>query len=232
VLFSEIFQVTGPIQRTARILAAEGYVVSVPEVYHEFEPKGCALAYDKEGTDKGNRYKVEKEVSAFDADARAALDHLKALPDCTGMLGCMGICLGGHLSFRCAMNPDVAASVCFYATDIHKRSLGRGMQDNSLDRIGEIKGELMMIWGRQDPHVPQEGRDLIRATLTAAGTDYTWHEFNAQHAFLRDEGHRYDPGLARIGYALAFELFGRRLKAAAKGPHAGAQPPAGAVKLG
>lgn len=212
ILYSEIFQVTGPIRRTARLLAGEGYLVSAPEVYHEFEPKGCALAYDPEGTDKGNRYKVEKEIAAFDADARAAIAHLKSLPDCSGRIGTLGICLGGHLAFRCAMNPEISAGVCFYATDIHKRSLGKGMRDDSLDRIPEIKGELMMIWGRQDPHVSQEGRDLIRSTLTAASTNYTWHEFNAQHAFLRDEGHRYDPGLARIGYSLAFELFGRRLK--------------------
>lgn len=60
VLFSEIFQITGPIQRTARRLAAHGYIVAAPEVYHEFEPLGCALAYDKEGTDKGNRSLLSK----------------------------------------------------------------------------------------------------------------------------------------------------------------------------
>ena len=76
ILFSEIYQVTGPIRRTARLLAGNGYLVAAPEVYHEFEPPGCALAYDKEGTDKGNRYKVEKAVTAFDADARAAIAHL------------------------------------------------------------------------------------------------------------------------------------------------------------
>ena len=26
---------------------------------------------------------------------------------------------------------------------------------------------------------------------------FTWHEFNAAHAFLRDEGERYDPAAAR-----------------------------------
>ena len=212
VLFSEIYQVTGPIARTARILAAQGYIVAAPEVYHEFEPAGLALAYDKEGTDKGNRYKIEKEVAAFDADARAVIDHLRTLPSCTGRLGAIGICLGGHLSFRCAMNPEITAAVCFYATDIHKRSLGKGMSDNSLDRVAEIKGELLMIWGKQDPHIPAEGRDLIHRTLSGAGVNHTVHEFNAAHAFMRDEGPRYNPALAQIGYALVFELFSRRLQ--------------------
>src|SRR3954463_6242054 len=107
VLFSEIFQVTGPIRRTARLIASQGYLVAAPEVYHEREPLGCALAYDKEGTDKGNRYKIEKVLSAYDSDARAVIAHLKSLPECNGRLGSIGICLGGHLSFRCAMNPEI-----------------------------------------------------------------------------------------------------------------------------
>jgi carboxymethylenebutenolidase len=111
------------------------------------------------------------------------------------------------------MNPGVAAAVCFYATDIHKRGLGHGMNDNSLDRVADIKGELMMIWGRQDPHVPTEGRAKIYTTLVASGTHFTWHEFNGAHAFLRDEGPRYDPELARISYGLALALFQRKLGA-------------------
>ncbi|HKP95785.1 MAG TPA: dienelactone hydrolase family protein [Fibrobacteria bacterium] len=212
ILFSEIYQVTGPIRRTARRLASQGYLVAAPEVYHEFEPAGCALAYDKEGTDKGNRYKTEKELAAYDADARAVIAHLLSLPQCDGKLGSIGICLGGHLSFRCAMNPEILAGACLYATDIHKGSLAKGMRDDSLARIPELKAEMLMIWGRQDPHVPQEGRDLIYRAMNAAGADFTWHEFNAQHAFIRDEGPRYDAALADICHSLALELFGRRLR--------------------
>lgn len=216
VLFSEIFHVTGPILRTARLLASQGYIVAIPEIFHEFEPLGSVFGYTPEGTDKGNRYKIEKELSAYDSDARAVLDHLKTLPECNGRLGAVGICIGGHLSFRAAMNTDVLAAVCFYATDIHKRSLGKGMNDNSLDRIPEIKGELLMIYGKQDPHIPQAGRELVYRHLTDAGTNFTWHEFNAEHAFIRDEGPRYNAALAQICYAMTFELFQRKLYAGEK----------------
>ncbi|HZK80508.1 MAG TPA: dienelactone hydrolase family protein, partial [Humisphaera sp.] len=67
------------------------------------------------------------------------------------------------------------------------------------------------IWGRQDPHVPRDGRQLVYNAMCDAGTWFTWHEFNGQHAFLRDEGPRYDPELARIGYDLAIGLIKRRL---------------------
>ena len=164
VLFSEIFQVTGPIRRTAAMLASHGFVVAVPEIFHELEPSGTVLAYDEAGAERGNRHKTTKALSSYDGDVRAALDFLSSSPHCTGRLGVMGMCIGGHVAIRAAMQPDVLASTCFYATDIHKRSLGEGMRDNSLDRIREISGELLMIWGRQDPHIPRgASADLQRA---------------------------------------------------------------------
>lgn len=213
VLWSEIYQVTAPIARIARALAGEGYTVVAPEVYHEFEPPGSPFQYDKADTDKGNRYKFEKELASYDADARAALDHLKALPSANGRLGSIGVCLGGHLSFRCAFNADVNAAACFYATDIHTGFLGRGKQDDSLARSREIKGELLMVWGRQDPHIPLAGRRLIYDTLCAGSVNFTWHEFNAQHAFMRDEGHRYNPALTRLSMGMVREHFQRTLQA-------------------
>ncbi len=212
VLFSEIFQITGPIRRAAAMLAGHGFVVAVPEIFHELEPPGTVLAYDQAGADRGNAHKIAKPVSAYDADACAALDFLREHTSCTGRLGVMGICIGGHLAFRAAMNSDVLATACFYATDIHSRTLGQGKNDNSLDRVGEIRGELLHIWGRQDPHIPLEGRNLLKARLEETDTLFTWHEFNAAHAFMRDEGPRYDPALAYQCWGLIFELFHRRLR--------------------
>src|SRR5476651_1574890 len=113
LLFSEIFQVTAPIRRTAALLAGHGFVVAVPEIYHEFEPAGTVLPYDQAGADRGNALKTTKPLAHYDTDARAVLAFLAAHPACTGRLGAIGICIGGHLSFRAAMNPEVAAAVCF-----------------------------------------------------------------------------------------------------------------------
>jgi carboxymethylenebutenolidase len=211
LLYSEIFQVTGPIRRTAALLAGNGFIVAVPEIYHEYEAPGTALAYDSAGADRGNALKTTKPLGGYDADARAVLKYLAEHPASTGKLGVMGICIGGHLAFRAAMNPEVLATTCFYATDIHKRGLGAGMNDDTLDRIPEIQGEMLMIWGRQDPHVPLEGRLKIHAAMEAAGTFFQWHEVNGAHAFIRDEGPRYNPVLAQQCYALALEMYKRRL---------------------
>jgi len=212
ILYSEIFQMTGPIKRTAALIAGHGYVVAVPEVYHELEPAGTILAYDQAGADKGNYDKYAKELSSYDADAKATLDHLKSLPECSGKLGVVGICLGGHLAFRAAMNPEVLATVCFYATDIHSGTLGNGKKDDSLARASDIKGELLHIWGRQDPHVPQEGRMKVKARLDEVGANYQWIEVNGAHAFMRDEGYRYDPELSALLLPWLFAVFERTLK--------------------
>jgi carboxymethylenebutenolidase len=203
--------VTGPIRRTAAMLAGHGYIVAIPEIYHEFEAAGTVLAYDQAGSDRGNELKTTKELSSYDMDARAVLDYLKSRSDCTGRLGAMGICIGGHLAFRASMNPDVLGAACFYATDIHKGSLGKGMKDDSLERATEIKGELLMMWGRQDPHIPLEGRMKVLARLNEANARFSWHEVNGAHAFMRDEGVRYDPELAYQLYGLVLDFFHRRL---------------------
>jgi carboxymethylenebutenolidase len=211
LLYSEIFQITGPIRRIAAQLASQGFLVAAPEIYHELEVPGTVLGYDAGGSGRGNNHKITKELSSFDSDAQAALRYLAALPGCSGRLGVMGVCIGGHLAFRAATNPQVLATACFYATDLHTRSLGKGKNDNSLERASEIKGELLMVWGRQDPHIPLEGRRQIHARLEEAGVGFQWLEVNAAHAFLRDEGPRYDASLARHCYGLVFDLFHRRL---------------------
>src|SRR5437016_10589513 len=84
LLFSEIFQVTGPIRRTAAFLAGHGFVVAVPEIYHEFEPAGKVLAYDQAGAERGNVLKTTKELANYDNDARSVLTFLANHAQCTG----------------------------------------------------------------------------------------------------------------------------------------------------
>lgn len=67
------------------------------------------------------------------------------MPTCTGRIGATGMCLGGHLAYRAALDKRVNATVCYFATDIHSKSLGEGMNDDSLARTGEIKGEVVMV---------------------------------------------------------------------------------------
>ncbi|CAE6445401.1 unnamed protein product [Rhizoctonia solani] len=224
VVFSEIYQVTGPVERFAGQIASQGYVVACPSSYHEFvgpEP----LAYDTEGSYRSRQqaqgksivqHKIEKEVTAYDEDAKLSVDLLVSLPNCTGRVAATGMCLGGHLAFRAAFDPRILASVCFFATDIHTKTLGKGENDDSLVKVekGDLSDghtELVMIFGKQDTHVPRAGRDLIRKTLEDANVTFSWLEVQAQHAFIRDEQSkgRWDAALTKSCFNFMMEVFDR-----------------------
>jgi carboxymethylenebutenolidase len=211
IFYSEIFQITEPIARTAAFLAGHGYVVVVPEVFHELNPIGTVLGYDDAGKDKGNADKFEKVLTAHDSDTEAIVEWVDRQEGCSGEIGAWGVCLGGHLALRAALHPRVKAAACFYATDVHSGTIPEGNGAQTFDRLAEIQGEILMLWGRQDPHVPVEGRQRIYQRFTELDLNFTWHELNAQHAFLRDEGDRYDPELAMLAQRLVLDLFHRAL---------------------
>ncbi len=211
LLYSEIFQQTSPIRRSAQIMAGHGFIVVVPEVFHELNPIGTVLGYDDIGRDKGNADKVAKFLEAHDTDTLAMINYVQTLPYYSGKIGAMGFCLGGGLAFRAAINPGITATSCFYATDIHSGMTPSQTGNDSRTRAQEIRGELQMIWGKQDPHIPAEGRALVYQTLTDHKINFTWHEFNGQHAFMRDEGDRYDAELQLLGYQMAINFFRRCL---------------------
>jgi carboxymethylenebutenolidase len=194
VFYSDIFQLTGPMLRATTRLAGYGFVVAAPEIYHRLEPPGVAIPFDDAGRDRGLENAGKTSVAEFDADCRATLDYLKTHPQVAeGKLGAGGFCIGGHLAFRAALQPDVRATVCFYGTGIHNGRLGKDADAGSLARAGEIQGELLMIFGSADPHVPEDARATIKAALEKAGVKFLISLYDAEHAFIRDEGPRYDP---------------------------------------
>jgi carboxymethylenebutenolidase len=212
LFYSEIFQQTGPIERAAIYMAGQGFAVIVPEVFHELNPIGTVLGYDDAGRIKGNNDKATKDVQGYDTDNRAMIEYLATQDWFNGNVGAMGYCIGGHLAFRAALQPEVKATACFYATDLHINNIPNKPNQHSMERLADIKGEMMMIWGKQDNHVPLAGRQLAHQKMLDADLNFTWHEFNAQHAFMRDGEARYDPELAGLCYLMSTMLFNRTLK--------------------
>jgi carboxymethylenebutenolidase len=212
IFYSEIFQQTAPIARAAAILAGHGFVVLVPEVFHELNSIGTVLAYDEAGKDKGNADKFAKPLEQHDSDTEALVDFARSLSFCSSQVGSMGVCLGGHLAYRAALNPDILGAFCLYPTDIHSNTLPSQKGNDSLSRTADIAAELVMVFGKQDPHVSSEGRKLLYTKLEATERNFSWIEVNAQHAFMRDEGERYDPAIALQMYLKAVAFFQRTLK--------------------
>ena len=208
ICYSDIFQLTGPMLRACVRLAGYGYVVAAPEIYHRIEPPGAAIPFDDAGRTRGLDDATKTPVAHFDQSRRAALDYLAAHPSVgQGKLGSMGFCIGGHLSFRAALEPDVRATVCFYPTGVHDGRLGQDQDAGTLARFGEIRGRLLLVFGTEDPHIPAEGRTLIDQKLREARVDYAVKLYPCEHAFMRDEGPRYDPEATDQAFADMIALY-------------------------
>jgi carboxymethylenebutenolidase len=206
VLYTDIFQLTESTLRTARRLASYGFVVCVPEIYPRLLA-GVALEFDDDGKQAGLAAAADTTTAQFDADRGAVLDFLENRDDTTALYA-TGFCLGGHLAFRAAFDPRVAKTVCFYPTGLHNGALGADEAD-SLSRASDIRGELMIVFGSQDPHVPADARlQTVSALYTAGLTDLELHVYrNGEHAFMRDIGARHDPVLTDLALTEAVSFF-------------------------
>jgi carboxymethylenebutenolidase len=52
---------------------------------------------------------------------------------------------------------------------------------------------MLLVFGTNDPHTPEDGRAAIKRGLQQAGVRFRWSLYDAEHAFGRDIGPRYDP---------------------------------------
>jgi carboxymethylenebutenolidase len=216
LLYSEIFQLTGPICRTANRLAGHGFVVAAPEIYHRSCAPGLVIPYDDPGRMHGNFLAHSTPVAHFDATADAVFDHLASRDDVKRdeigpAVGSMGFCIGGHLALRAAFDARCRAAVCAYPTGVHDGNLGAESDAGTLARLPEIRAELLMVFGESDPHVPESARKIVRSSLQASGVRHVFLELPGEHAFMRDEGPRYDPAMADRVFAEAIALYRRTL---------------------
>jgi carboxymethylenebutenolidase len=210
--YTDIFQLTEPSLRWVSRLAGHGFVVAAPEIYYRVEPPGEVLAFDDAGKERGQADVEKLSAAEFDEDVAALLDWLGRHPQVDGAaLGAAGHCTGGHIAFRAAFQPAVRATACWYATGLHDGKLGSDADTGTLARAGDVHGELLMVFGSRDPHTPDDGLATIEQALDASGARFTWRIFEAEHAFGRDVGPRWDPAATDDAFAETVALFRRVL---------------------
>lgn len=208
VLFTDIFALTEPTMRAAIRVASYGFVVAVPEFYHRTEAPGTAIPFADR--DHASSAAQATTVENFDADTRATLDFLGAHPRVRkGALGVTGFCIGGHLTVRAALQPDVRAGVAFYPTGLHADSLGGSRGVDTLSRVehGGISGKMLLIFGASDQSIPLAGITKVQTAFAASGTPYLISMYDGEHAFMRDEGPRWNPSETDRAYKEATDFF-------------------------
>jgi carboxymethylenebutenolidase len=135
------------------------------------------------------------------ADAKAAVEWLKARPDSNGKVGIVGFCWGGGVVGRVATAvPDLAAGVVFYG------------RVPPLDAVPNIKAPLLLHYAGLDERI---NADVLafEAALKAAGKPYTLHMYQgANHAFHNDTSQaRYDPAAAKLAWERTVAFFKQQL---------------------
>jgi carboxymethylenebutenolidase len=210
LLYTDIFQLTESTLRTARRLASAGFVVCVPEIY----PRGLAgvaLEFDDAGKQAGLAGAAGTTTAQFDSDRVAVLDFMQQRADVEELFA-VGFCIGGHLAFRAAFDPRIAATVCFYPTGLHNGALGADADAGSLAQAASIRGRLMIVFGSQDPHVPADARVQVVSGLYTSGLDdVELHVYaGGEHAFMRDVGARHDPVLTDLALSAAVSFLTSR----------------------
>ena len=207
--FPDIFGNSPAHQRVMRRFAGHGFVVVSPEPWAHALPAGTVFDFEAD-RDRALQAMDLADVVAVDGARAAVVGYFgdNGLADVDSVFA-IGFCYGGHLAFRAALDAPTAAVVCCYGTGLHANRLGN-VDVDSVGSAAAIAGEVLLVWGRNDTHIPQAGRAAIHRRLDEVGVRFETRLFDAGHAFMRDVGERYDPAATDEVVAAALALFRRR----------------------
>jgi carboxymethylenebutenolidase len=197
VMIQEWWGIEPQIRRLAQKLAAEGFVVAVPDLYHGKVATEPDEAQKMVMMIRGNVKKAAREIIG-------ALDAVKAMPNVEPKkLGLMGFCVGGFLAYYVASRyPDLGAVVPFY---------GAGY-DPTPEEVAKVNAPVLAIYGSKDPSVPSEQVRKIERMYKEAGKEITVKVFDAGHAFLNPDHGMGNEKAAAEAWPLAVNFLKQHLK--------------------
>ncbi len=197
VLIQEWWGIEPHIRKLAQKLAAEGFVVAVPDLYHGkivTEPDEAQKMVMMIG---GNKDKAAREIIG-------ALETVKAMPNVEPKkLGIIGFCVGGMMTFFVASRyADLGAVVPFYP----------GGYDPTPEEVAKVNAPVLAFYGRRDGSIPMEQVDKIEKLYRAAGKDYTAKVYDAGHAFINPDHGMGNEQVAAKAWPLAVNSLKEKLR--------------------
>jgi len=164
LLFMEIFGINAHIRSVADRIAAEGYVVMAPDLFHRTAP-GIELGYDEAGLQRGIEIMSQAKASEVVADVGAALTALQARADVGGRgVGTIGFCFGGHVAYLAACELPIAATASFYGGGVAGGAPGNE-GPATVDRTRGINGRILCLFGENDAYIPADDVAAVRDAL-------------------------------------------------------------------
>ena len=201
ILLQEVFGVNHHIRSVADRLAAAGYAVVAPELFHRTAAPGLEIDYSDFHSAAPHFQAIT--VEGLTADLRAAHAWLTAQPLVkTDKIGSIGFCLGGRVSFLANAVLPLTAAVSYY---------GGGTQLLK-DRARDLHATHLFFWGGLDQHIPKAHIDEVIEAVETAQKPYINTVISyADHGFHCDERPSYHPEAAREAWALTLAFFDEKL---------------------
>ncbi|OWP62275.1 dienelactone hydrolase [Hymenobacter amundsenii] len=201
ILFQEAFGVNAYIRSVADRLAAAGYVVVAPELFHRTAEPGQEFSYDDFPSVMAHYQAVTPETMTH--DAQAAYDWLQGQPNVRpDRIGSLGFCLGGQVSFVANAVLPLSAGVSYYGGGLHTRTA----------MAPDLHAPHLFFWGGLDEHISPEHRQQVTAALDAAGQPYINTVISdADHGFHCDARGSYNPAAAAEAWALTLAFLQDKL---------------------
>ena len=211
IVWMEIFGVNSHIRDVTERVAREGYVALAPDFFHRSFP-GLDVGYDEKGMEVGMKGLTALDADGMIADARAAVSYLRGLSGCTGKLGAMGFCIGGHMTYLTACETDVAAAASFYGGGIAAPK-GPGGKPSTVSRTPKLTGKLVCLFGGKDAMIPAPQVDAIRKALADAKKRHEVVVYDgADHGFFCDKRATYHAASAADAWERVKRLFAAELR--------------------
>ena len=197
VVIQEWWGLNDQIRGVADKLAAAGYRALVPDLYRGKSTVDAKEAEHLMGTLNFG--------DAAGQDVRGAVQHLKAT---SAKVSVTGYCMGGALTLLSAVFvPEADAAVAWY-----------GFPPLEYIDASKITISLMGHFATEDAFFPIAQVDELEKKLTAAGVQYTFHRYHAQHAFANETAvnspipTKYDKGAAETAWQRTLAFLGQHLK--------------------
>jgi carboxymethylenebutenolidase len=201
ILLQEAFGVNHHIRSVAGRLAAAGYVVVAPELFHRTAAPGLEIAYNDFPSAAPHFAALTAE--GLTADLQAAYAWLQRQPAVlVDKIGSIGFCLGGRVSFLANAVLPLTAAVSYYGGGTHLLK----------DRAPDLHAPHLFFWGGQDQHISKEQVAEVIGAVEAAGKPYINTVISyADHGFHCDERPSYHPQAAHEAWALTLAFFLEKL---------------------
>ena len=213
ILWTDIWALRDVYRDMADRLAAHGYVVLVPAVYHRHgadAPNGREDMAVPGVRERAMALKASLTRPRIVADAGAAIAFLDEQPFVRGPhLGVAGYCMGGALAlWTAAAYPErIAAAASFHGGD-----LATDKPDSPSKLADLYAAELYFGHADNDPMMPADAIARLESALTEAGVRFISEVYpGAAHGYAIADGPPYDEAAAERHWAALTDLLKRTL---------------------